>query len=760
MMRFSVCVYLLISALCCPVLQADVGQLLNGETPTEAAAPAAALSEKPIATALAETKQELDALNQWDEKARAGYSDEDIAIARATLENLQRAFEDQQANAQRLSDVQKRQAALAAEQAPRLSPEQGPPYAITLVDHLARQLQQAEASVSARELQLDFIKQQLNTQLDAIKNAQSVKRLKDEALELNKQPEQQNTLKKDAYLAALALREAQAQLGVVESTLRYNEAFLHWERDKQQVIFQQVQPLKQAIRFEKTDLDPLLEGFKKDQDAASKDAQFIAKYSKQVRRHLDALHTQITAEKAKPTPDNTPSATVLDLEKQMAEHTAELERAERLTEMVQHAVDVSGIKRSLWEARFKLFTQRNTEQLTQAQAAVNNTQRWLDSRSQVLINKMNHETLEYNNLNAAVKKHIDFNRVRERVLADYDWVQWLTKQLQREIDHNPAQGSVKLQLGAALDALSYYAKNLWNYELFTANDTLTIEGKSVTLNRSVTVAKLVRALIFIALGALGVILIARWVEQHAIKHWEWKPEAARIAHRWIRRLGVAGLIVSAMAWANIPLSIFAFMGGALAIGFGFGVQNLFKNLISGVMLLLERPLRIGDLVEVDGVRGSVVNIGIRSVTIRNGNGIETLVPNSVFIEQKLTNWTYTNPIVRFEFKVGVDYHAPVVQVREIIMAALEADPAILTQPKPDVSLDEFGTDSLIFGVYYWLDLSADGGSRNIASELRYTICKQFAAANINMAYTQREVTLRAASPLPVTVFNPQEDPSG
>ena len=105
------------------------------------------------------------------------------------------------------------------------------------------------------------------------------------------------------------------------------------------------------------------------------------------------------------------------------------------------------------------------------------------------------------------------------------------------------------------------------------------------------------------------------------------------------------------ALVKIPLTIFAFLGGALALGVGFGAQNLLKNLMSGIILLIERPLCVGDIVEVGGSVGSVTNISIRASTVRSGAGIEALIPNANFLENAVTNWTYSDRRVRREIKL-------------------------------------------------------------------------------------------------------------
>jgi len=141
-----------------------------------------------------------------------------------------------------------------------------------------------------------------------------------------------------------------------------------------------------------------------------------------------------------------------------------------------------------------------------------------------------------------------------------------------------------------------------------------------------------------------------------------------------------------MMVVRIPLTIFAFMGGALAIGAGFGMQNLLKNLISGLMLLFERPFRPGDLVEVGGIRGRVLDIGVRSSHIRDANGIETLIPNSTFIEQNVTNWTLSNEAVRIVVKIGVAYGSPVKEVTDLLLEVADRHGLVEDDPRRKCNL--------------------------------------------------------------------------
>jgi small-conductance mechanosensitive channel len=226
---------------------------------------------------------------------------------------------------------------------------------------------------------------------------------------------------------------------------------------------------------------------------------------------------------------------------------------------------------------------------------------------------------------------------------------------------------------------------------------------------------------------------------------------ARITRRWLQVMLVAVLFVLALDIVKIPLTVFAFLGGALAIGFGFGAQNLLKNLMSGVMLLIERPLKVGDIVEIGGIVGTVTNISIRASTIRAANGIETLVPNSTLIESNVTNWTLSNPRVRRDVKLGVAYGSDTRKVSDTLLSVAERHGQVLKDPAPRVIFEDFGADALAFTLEFWVDFAKGADSRQIASDLRFMAEKALADAGIGIPFPQRDVHLDASRPLQVEV---------
>src|SRR5213083_141206 len=147
---------------------------------------------------------------------------------------------------------------------------------------------------------------------------------------------------------------------------------------------------------------------------------------------------------------------------------------------------------------------------------------------------------------------------------------------------------------------------------------------------------------------------------------------------------------------GIHLGALAVFAGAVGVGVGFGLQNIASNFISGLVILAERPITIGDRVEVAGITGQVERIRARSTVIRTNDNIMIIVPNTKFIDSPVTNWTYSDRRVRFRLPVGVAYGSDVKQVREALIAAAREHPATLSEPGPDAFLENFGENAIEF----------------------------------------------------------------
>ena len=206
---------------------------------------------------------------------------------------------------------------------------------------------------------------------------------------------------------------------------------------------------------------------------------------------------------------------------------------------------------------------------------------------------------------------------------------------------------------------------------------------------------------------------------------------------------VAGaiLIVTTLDVMNVPLTAFAFLSGAVAIGVGFGAQNIINNFISGWILMWERPIRIGDFLEVDGARGRVETINTRSTRIRRVDGVHMLIPNSKLLENTVVNWTLIDNLTRTSVRVGVAYGSDCKLVARLIEQATQQQEDILTEPKPVVIFDDFGDNALMFETFFWVNATKERDLRVIRSQVRFTIDELFAEHDIVIAFPQRDVHL-------------------
>lgn len=194
--------------------------------------------------------------------------------------------------------------------------------------------------------------------------------------------------------------------------------------------------------------------------------------------------------------------------------------------------------------------------------------------------------------------------------------------------------------------------------------------------------------------------------------------------------------------AGIHLGALAVFAGAVGVGVGFGLQNIASNFISGLVILAERPITVGDRVEVAGVAGQVQHIGARSTVIVTNDNITMIVPNSKFIDSPVTNWTYGDPRVRFRLPVGVAYGSDVDKVRDALLAAAREHPAALTDPAPGVFLEKFGASTIDFELVVW-SKEMSYRPRRFKSDLNFLIHKHLLAAGIEIPNPQRDLHIRS-----------------
>ena len=192
---------------------------------------------------------------------------------------------------------------------------------------------------------------------------------------------------------------------------------------------------------------------------------------------------------------------------------------------------------------------------------------------------------------------------------------------------------------------------------------------------------------------------------------------------------------------EIPLTAFAFMGGAMAVGIGFGMQNVFNNLISGFIIIFSRPFKVNDIIEVAGATGRVEDIGSRSIRIRTWDGFDVVLPNRYFLENSVTNWTGSDMKKRELLKVSVAYNSDTRHVEELLNEIVKGHSKILKDPAPAVIFKNFGENALEFEIYFWIDLKQATGMK-VASDLRHHITAVFKREKVEIPFPQRVIYMK------------------
>ena len=194
--------------------------------------------------------------------------------------------------------------------------------------------------------------------------------------------------------------------------------------------------------------------------------------------------------------------------------------------------------------------------------------------------------------------------------------------------------------------------------------------------------------------------------------------------------------------AGIDLSALGLAFGALGVGIGFGLQNITNNFISGLIILFERPIKVGDRIQVGDLDGDVVNIAARATTILTNDNISVIVPNSDFIDSQVINWSHNDRKVRFTFPVGVSYKEDPRFVRRLLLEVAQENNGVLTKPHPDVLFDAFDDSALLFYLVVWTKTYTER-PRVLKSQLYYAIFKKFRDNKVEIPFPQRDLHFKS-----------------
>ena len=258
----------------------------------------------------------------------------------------------------------------------------------------------------------------------------------------------------------------------------------------------------------------------------------------------------------------------------------------------------------------------------------------------------------------------------------------------------------------------------------------------ITLWSVVYVLGLVVALFWIARR------LQRWLSDGPLLQKRLDPSARHAAGTLVRYVVLLIGLLAIVQTAGIDLTTFNVLAGAIGIGVGFGLQNVVSNFIAGLIIMFERPVKIGDRIVVGGVEGNVIEIGARSTTVLDNDNIAVIVPNSKFITDEVINWKYNDNKIRFRIPVSVAYGSDARLVERLLLEVAADDPDVIKDPAPTVRLLKFGDDGLLFELRAWSGTLVDRKGA-LLSKLNFEIYERFNQAGIEFPFPQRDLHIRS-----------------
>lgn len=420
------------------------------------------------------------------------------------------------------------------------------------------------------------------------------------------------------------------------------------------------------------------------------------------------------------------------------------------SQLLRQLLSGAGLFKECWRRRYLLSS---------GQASANDIENWLDEAEQTkrritqIVQKLQtrtrqrQETLSLLHRSALlsdgdlVGSDVGTKRLElESIIGFYGGIQVLVTSGERLCDRliedlNARQS--RFSFSENLKLLTSGIVEAWQYEIAIIDD------------EPITIKKIICGFALLLCGFFVSRMVASIVAFRVLPRFGVTESAAAVLRTILFYLLLIALVFISLDLVNVPLTIFAFLGGAVAIGVGFGSQNLINNFISGLILLVERPIRVGDLVNVEGIDANVEKIGARSTRVRTGTNLEIMVPNSKFLENNVTNWTLSDTKIRTSVSVGVAYGSPVREVVEVLQRVLRDTEEALVEPEPIVLFQDFADSSLNFEVHFWVHMRRIMDGAKIRSDVRVAIDDSFREQGISIAFPQRDVHIDMQSPLEV-----------
>ncbi len=762
---------LLLLAFACPA-HGQLSALKKAVEGNEAAPPAAPEKPEDIRKRLELWHDEArDMLNRLEADGAAaglpaGITPTDLEDRRRDLEQMVLLTSGLIKNAGAVAEARKVLETARAEEAAWAGFKDKPPYSILMIDELLNERDAIDAKRSSHESSLANFESILASTVVEAKSAEEVVNAAIAAV--------QNATPEMLELAKWRLDAARAKARLYATRASYLQANCESFQDR-------VSASKSELALIERKIQAAAPNSQFSEDDLAKISKIANDRRKAISKEIDALSkrlktAQANRERAQATLEELPDAATTDKESDallLAKFRIQVteDRVESLQSMIEgleSLVQIESLNLKAYQSRRLIMTSADSDERRKALDSITLFSERLRSWIKVVDNEMatcgaelskiesraasiTAEDLRFPLLNeqraACSEKLAMLQRVSQSVLAQRKLVKrWVTDFTPKTDD----AGLINHITTLASHAWAAVLK-IWSFEVMSFEQKVEVDGQTIIGKLPVTLGMLLRALLFFVISYWVASKIAQRIQHTIVARGHIAEAQAKTLRNWAMIVVGVFLAIGTLSFLKIPLTIFAFFGGALAIGLGFGMQTLIKNFISGIIVLAERKVRVGDILDVDGIIGTVVEVNTRSSIIRGADDVETMIPNSVFLENRVTNWTLSSSKMRRSLRVGVAYGSSPQKVMEVLTESSARHGLILKDPEPFAIFEDFGDNALIFSLYFWVHL---GGSTNpmiVGSDLRQMIEKRFAELEIGVPFPQRDMHLTTDKPIEVRI---------
>lgn len=288
--------------------------------------------------------------------------------------------------------------------------------------------------------------------------------------------------------------------------------------------------------------------------------------------------------------------------------------------------------------------------------------------------------------------------------------------------------------------MEFSLDKIWNFSLFI------VDQQPVTIGNVLVV--LLVTFLFTRITRFMQLRIRNYLLRHSLV----SRDGVFFIDKFLVILNLLILSIIVLKILNIPITELTILGSAVAIGVGFGLKSLLNDITSGFVILLERAIEVGDVIQIEHKIGTIKSIGMRSTIIHTAENIDIILPNSNILENEVINWTMGNSQILTHITVRIAYNTDVHHATDVMIEALSKLEFILTKPQPFVLLSDFGDSALIFQVYFAIEISNRLQRLQKESEVRYQLCDDFQKASIVIAFPQQDTHLNTSKPLDLRIL--------